>query len=210
MVIAGVQALIPETGQNGLDWIRDVDQAGGLFFVGVAGRLRRLLRNRGPDRVLRRAAGGRRGADPGADRRGRRPDACDDLARDPDRDGVRARAGVRRRKRLDSGIARGDERHPRVDLPADELRRQRAQLGRRRPALRVGDPLDAHHSALARLARTVRRRSRRLDRPARTGFERDRRPYAPLVRGLLRVAGGHGRRAAPQARARRAVPAATT
>jgi hypothetical protein len=35
MVIAGVQVLIPETGQNGLDWIRDVDQADGLFFVGA-------------------------------------------------------------------------------------------------------------------------------------------------------------------------------
>ena len=35
MVTAGVQVLIPETGQNGLDWIHDVDAAGGLFFVGA-------------------------------------------------------------------------------------------------------------------------------------------------------------------------------
>jgi len=34
MVSSGVQVLIPETGQNGLDWIRDVDEAGGQFFVG--------------------------------------------------------------------------------------------------------------------------------------------------------------------------------
>ncbi len=30
----GVQVLIPETGKNGLDWINDVDDAGGLFFAG--------------------------------------------------------------------------------------------------------------------------------------------------------------------------------
>ena len=32
---SGVQVLIPETGENGLDWIADVDDAGGLFFVGA-------------------------------------------------------------------------------------------------------------------------------------------------------------------------------
>ena len=35
MAGSGVQVLIPETGKNGLDWIRDVDGAGGLFFVGA-------------------------------------------------------------------------------------------------------------------------------------------------------------------------------
>ena len=29
------RSLIPETGKNGLDWIRDVDDAGGAFFVGA-------------------------------------------------------------------------------------------------------------------------------------------------------------------------------
>jgi hypothetical protein len=35
MATSGVQVLIPETGQNGLDWIHDVDQASGLFFAGA-------------------------------------------------------------------------------------------------------------------------------------------------------------------------------
>jgi hypothetical protein len=35
MATSGVQVLIPETGKNGLDWIRDVDDAGGAFFVGA-------------------------------------------------------------------------------------------------------------------------------------------------------------------------------
>jgi hypothetical protein len=35
MATSGVQVLIPETGKNGLDWIRDVDEAGGAFFVGA-------------------------------------------------------------------------------------------------------------------------------------------------------------------------------
>jgi hypothetical protein len=34
MVSSGVQVLIPETGKNGLDWIRDVNDASGLFFAG--------------------------------------------------------------------------------------------------------------------------------------------------------------------------------
>jgi hypothetical protein len=32
---SGVQVLIPEAGQNGRDWIADVDSAGGLFFAGA-------------------------------------------------------------------------------------------------------------------------------------------------------------------------------
>lgn len=32
---SGVQTLIPETGENGLDWIADVDGAGNLFFAGA-------------------------------------------------------------------------------------------------------------------------------------------------------------------------------
>jgi len=32
---SGVQLLIPETGQPGLDWIADVDTASGLFFTGA-------------------------------------------------------------------------------------------------------------------------------------------------------------------------------
>ena len=35
MASSGVQVLIPETGRNGLDWIADVDDAGGLFFAGA-------------------------------------------------------------------------------------------------------------------------------------------------------------------------------
>ena len=35
MAASGVQLLIPPTGQDGLDWIRDVDEAGGTFFVGA-------------------------------------------------------------------------------------------------------------------------------------------------------------------------------
>jgi hypothetical protein len=35
MSVGGVQVLIPETGQEGLDWIADVDDAGGLFDVGA-------------------------------------------------------------------------------------------------------------------------------------------------------------------------------
>jgi hypothetical protein len=35
MAASGVQVLIPETGKNGLDWIRDVDDASGAFFVGA-------------------------------------------------------------------------------------------------------------------------------------------------------------------------------
>ena len=36
MASSGVQVLIPETGQDGLDWIADVDDAGDLFVVGAA------------------------------------------------------------------------------------------------------------------------------------------------------------------------------
>ena len=32
---SGVQTLIPETGENGLEWIADVDGAGDLFLVGA-------------------------------------------------------------------------------------------------------------------------------------------------------------------------------
>lgn len=32
---SGVQLLIPETGQQGLEWIADVDAANGLFFIGA-------------------------------------------------------------------------------------------------------------------------------------------------------------------------------
>jgi hypothetical protein len=35
MVSAGVGTLIPETGEQGLRWIADVDGAGGPFFVGA-------------------------------------------------------------------------------------------------------------------------------------------------------------------------------
>lgn len=35
MVTAGVEVLIPETGQSGVDWIRDVDASGDLFVVGA-------------------------------------------------------------------------------------------------------------------------------------------------------------------------------
>lgn len=35
MAASGVQVLIPETGKNGLDWIRDVDDASGAFFIGA-------------------------------------------------------------------------------------------------------------------------------------------------------------------------------
>jgi Domain of unknown function (DUF4386) len=35
MAASGVQVLIPPTGKDGLDWIGDVDEAGGAFFVGA-------------------------------------------------------------------------------------------------------------------------------------------------------------------------------
>jgi uncharacterized protein DUF4386 len=35
MAASGVQVLIPPTGKDGLDWIRDVDDAGGTFFLGA-------------------------------------------------------------------------------------------------------------------------------------------------------------------------------
>lgn len=35
MAASGVQVLIPETGRDGLDWIQDVDDAGGPFFIGA-------------------------------------------------------------------------------------------------------------------------------------------------------------------------------
>lgn len=34
-ISSGVQVLIPETGANALDWIADVNDAGGLFFAGA-------------------------------------------------------------------------------------------------------------------------------------------------------------------------------
>ena len=59
MVSSGVQVLIPETGKNGLDWIRDVDDAGGLFFAGgwlvVTGGLFALVSLVGFYERLRRA-----------------------------------------------------------------------------------------------------------------------------------------------------------
>ena len=36
MATNGVQVLIPETGQEGLDWIADVDDAGNFFVAGAA------------------------------------------------------------------------------------------------------------------------------------------------------------------------------
>ncbi len=35
MASSGVQILIPETGEGGLEWIADVDEAGGTFFAGA-------------------------------------------------------------------------------------------------------------------------------------------------------------------------------
>ena len=35
MAASGVQVLIPPTGKDGLDWIQDVDDAGGTFFLGA-------------------------------------------------------------------------------------------------------------------------------------------------------------------------------
>jgi Domain of unknown function (DUF4386) len=35
MAASGVQVLIPETGEDGLDWIRDVEDASGAFFLGA-------------------------------------------------------------------------------------------------------------------------------------------------------------------------------
>ena len=35
MASSGVQVLIPETGQEGLDWLADADDAGGLFVAGA-------------------------------------------------------------------------------------------------------------------------------------------------------------------------------
>jgi hypothetical protein len=35
MASSGVQVLIPETGEGGLEWIADVDDAGGTFFAGA-------------------------------------------------------------------------------------------------------------------------------------------------------------------------------
>jgi hypothetical protein len=35
MAGSGVQVLIPESGRDGLDWIADVDAAGGAFFAGA-------------------------------------------------------------------------------------------------------------------------------------------------------------------------------
>jgi hypothetical protein len=35
MASSGVQVLIPETGEGGLEWIADVDEAGGTFFAGA-------------------------------------------------------------------------------------------------------------------------------------------------------------------------------
>ena len=35
MAASGVQVLIPETGKDGLDWIADVDDASGAFFIGA-------------------------------------------------------------------------------------------------------------------------------------------------------------------------------
>jgi hypothetical protein len=35
MGVSGVEVLIPETGRSGLDWIADVDRAGGLFLTGA-------------------------------------------------------------------------------------------------------------------------------------------------------------------------------
>ena len=35
MASSGVEVLIPETGEPGLQWIADVDAAGGLFYVGA-------------------------------------------------------------------------------------------------------------------------------------------------------------------------------
>src|SRR5262245_22146154 len=59
MTSSGVQVLIPETGQNGLDWIRDVDDAGGQFLAGgwlvVTGGLFALVALIGFYEPLRRA-----------------------------------------------------------------------------------------------------------------------------------------------------------
>jgi hypothetical protein len=35
MAASGVQVLIPDTGKDGLDWIADVDDASGVFFIGA-------------------------------------------------------------------------------------------------------------------------------------------------------------------------------
>ena len=59
MVSSGVQVLIPETGEDALDWIQDVDDANGLFFVGawlvVGGGILGLVAFMGFYETLRRA-----------------------------------------------------------------------------------------------------------------------------------------------------------
>jgi uncharacterized protein DUF4386 len=59
MASSGVQVLIPETGKDGLDWIRDVNEAGGAFFAGgwlvVIGGLLGLVALIGFYESLRRA-----------------------------------------------------------------------------------------------------------------------------------------------------------
>jgi len=82
MTASGVQVLIPETGKNGLDWIRDVNDAGGGFLAGawlvVTGGLVGLI---ALARLLRGASPGPSADDPRADPLGPGPRLRDDLAR---------------------------------------------------------------------------------------------------------------------------------
>jgi len=60
MVSSGVQVLIPETGNDAIDWINDVDGASGLFFAGawlvILGGIRGLVAFFGFYEVLRDAS----------------------------------------------------------------------------------------------------------------------------------------------------------
>ena len=97
MAASGVQVLIPETGKDGLDWIADVDDASGAFFIGawlvIVGGILGLVGLIGFYDALRRAGDWLVAR---ADPRCVRPHSRDDLSPASDRDGLRARPGLPR------------------------------------------------------------------------------------------------------------------
>jgi hypothetical protein len=190
---SGVQTIIPDTGKDAIDWINDVDDAGGPFFVGawfvILGGFLALFALIGFWEALRDA--------------GRLLILAPILAvvgftlvqishLIPIAMAYETRARLRRRDGRDEGLERVDGGHVRGVGTCAELRGRHRSLGRGRPDVRLRGAEDARRWAVDRLARLRRSVLRRVARRAGSGLGRDRRHHVHRLRWLLRLDGGMG------------------
>ena len=152
MASSGVQVLIPETGEGGLEWIADVDDAGGTFFAGawlavlggVLGAVALIgfyaaLRDAGPVMVLAPILGAV----------GLTLVTISHLT--PIAMAYELVPGYGRRRR-EPLFPRGTDGHTRERQRRPQLHRRRTGLGRRGAALRGRDPQDLGRAEVIRSA----------------------------------------------------------